>query len=407
MATAFQRLQAALAQLENVPEAEIPELPPLAREFDPTTAEGSELVRFIPERGKPIKNLLNRLAAELGIATPRMWRERERDLVVGEEAWQGSVAAAERIFADGVQGAMQYAMTDIDREQLVGITKKFEEGLTAARSQNPELREFGAKLMADAQAQLAPWLEDIETRREALIDGELRHIEVLYRDGEKDLGVAESVRDAAVLRLGQFAAKWNTVDFDDASLTERQRKALALDEIGYMAQSPDLLSGLLRGAQSIAGVTAGAALAASNPYARTALALVSGLAAGASNIRDLADDFTAAELRDIIEAGYRETQRQTEYRMAVQLERLNDLEKRRAELSQMPMMRREHSQSATPTRGEFHPSMRETPEPPLPGTREGDRRLLEDADAARFPNAPRNAPWARALRDLVREVTKR
>src|SRR5690606_535910 len=130
------------------------------------------------------------------------------------------------------------------------------------------------------------------------------------------------------------------------------RKALALDEIGYMAQSPDLISGLLRGMQSLSGVAAGAAVTAQHPAAKAALLLASGLAAGASNIRDLADDFTAAELRDIIEAGYRETQRQTEYRMAVQLERLNDLEKRRAELSQMPMMRREHSQSATPTRGE-------------------------------------------------------
>src|SRR5690606_3874540 len=218
---------------------------------------------------------------------------------------------------------------------------------------------------------------------------------------------AEQVRDAAVLRLGQFAAKWNTVDFDDPDLTERQRKALALDEIGYMAQSPDLLSGLLRGAQSIAGVAAGAALAASSPYARAALALVSGLAAGASNIRDLADDFTAAELRDIIEAGYRETQRQTEFRISAQIERLNDLERRRAELSQLPMIRRRDTGAAPATEAAPFPSMREMPELPLPSMPGGDRRLLEDADAARFPNAPRNAPWARALRDWVREVTER
>ena len=407
MATGYQRLQAALQELAAVPQADIPELPPLAREFDPRRADAGDLVRFIPERGQPFRNLLNRLAAEMGVPTRRMWRERERELIVGEEAWQGSVAAAERIFVDGVQGAMQYAMTDIDREQLVGIAKKFEEGLTAARSQNPELREFGAALMADAQAQLAPWLEDIETRREALIDGELRHLETLYRDGEKDLGIAEQVRDAAVLRLGQFAAKWNTVDFDDPNLTERQRKALALDEIGYMAQSPDLLSGLLRGAQSIAGVTAGAALAASSPYARAALALVSGLAAGASNIRDLADDFTAAELRDIIEAGYRETQRQTEFRISAQIERLNDLERRRAELSQLPMIRRRDTGAAPATEAAPFPSMREMPELPLPSMPGGDRRLPEDAGAARFPNAPRNAPWAQALRDWVREVTER
>jgi len=388
MATGYQRLQAALQELAAVPQADIPELPPLAREFDPRRADAGDLVRFIPERGQPFRNLLNRLAAEMGVPTRRMWRERERELIVGEEAWQASVAASERIFLDGVQGAMQYAMTDIDREQLVGIAKKFEEGLTAARSQNPELREFGAALMADAQAQLAPWLEDIETRREALIDGELRHLETLYRDGEKDLGIAEQVRDAAVLRLGQFAAKWNTVDFDDPNLTERQRKALALDEIGYMAQSPDLLSGLLRGAQSIAGVTAGAALAASSPYARAALALVSGLAAGASNIRDLADDFTAAELRDIIEASYNETIQQTNFRIGAQIERLNDLERRRAELSQLPMIRRRDTGVAPATEAAPFPSMREGgergPQPPAelppPGTPEGNRALLESGN---------------------------
>lgn len=404
MATGYQRLQAALQELAAVPQAEIPELPPLAREFDPRRADAGDLVRFIPERGQPFRNLLNRLAAEMGVPTRRMWRERERELIVGEEAWQASVAASERIFNDGVQGAMQYAMTDIDREQLVGITKKFEEGLTAARSQNPELREFGAKLMADAQAQLAPWLEDIETRREALIDGELRHLETLYRDGEKDLGIAEQVRDAAVLRLGQFAAKWNTVDFDDPDLTERQRKALALDEIGYMAQSPDLVSGLLRGLQSLSGVAAGAAVMAQHPAAKAALLLASGLAAGASNIRDLADDFTAAELRDIIEASYNETIQQTNFRIGAQIERLNDLERRRAELSQLPMIRRRDTGAAPATEAAPFPSMRETP---LPGTPEGDRRRLKDADAVRFPNAPRNAPWAQALRDWVREVTER
>src|SRR5690606_20511039 len=115
------------------------------------------------------------------------------------------------------------------------------EGITAARSQNPAYREFGARLMAEAQEQLDPYLEDIETRRETLIDGELRHIETLYRETLKDLNIAEGVRDSAVLRLGQFNAKWNTVDFEGASLTERQRKALALDEIGYMAQAPDML----------------------------------------------------------------------------------------------------------------------------------------------------------------------
>lgn len=389
MATAFERLQAALAQLESVPEAEIPELPLLAREFDPTTAEGSELVRFIPERGKPIKNLLNRLAAEVGIATPRMWRERERDLVVGEEAWQESVSIAERRFKSGVEGVARYAMTDIELEQLRGITQKFEEGIAAARSENPVLREVGAQLMADAQAQLDPRLEHILTRREALIDGELRHLEVLYRDGEKDLGIAEAVRDAAVLRLGQFAAKWNTVDFDDPDLTERQRKALALDEIGYMAQAPDMLDGILRGVQSLSGVAAGAAVAASNPYVRLAAALGSALAGAAPNLRSLADDFTAAELRDIIEAGYNETRRQTEFRIDTQLDRLNNLERRRAELSQLPMIRRQRDVAAPPTRAAPHPSMRgadervQAPLPPgtpPPGTREGNLRLLEERD---------------------------
>src|SRR5690554_5388882 len=126
MATGYQRLQAALQELAAVPQAEIPELPPLAREFDPRRADAGDLVRFIPERGQPFRNLLNRLAAEMGVPTRRMWRERERELIVGEEAWQASVSIAERRFKSGVEGVARYAMTDIELEQLRGITQKFQ-----------------------------------------------------------------------------------------------------------------------------------------------------------------------------------------------------------------------------------------------------------------------------------------
>src|SRR5690606_37407889 len=142
--------------------------------------------------------------------------------------------------------------------------------------------------------------------------------------------------------------------------------ALALDEIGYMAQAPDMLDGLLRGAQSLSGVAAGASIAASNPYVRFGLAAASALAAGATNLRGLADDFTAAELRDILEAGYSETTRQTEFRITDQLRRLNDLERRRAEFSQLPMIRRQRQMAAPATPGDFQPSMRREEELPAP-----------------------------------------
>lgn len=397
MATAFQRLQASLSHLENVPEAEIPELPTLPLEYDPEAAAGDDLVRYVHHRGKPFKNLLNRIASEVGIATPRMWQERERELQASEEGWQAAIAAEERIFSDGVGAARQYAMTDIDHAQLDGIETKFQEGLRLARSENPTAREYGARLLAEARQQVEPWIEDIETRRETLIDGELRHLETMYRDAEKDLGIVEGVRDSAVLRQGQLHAKLETIQFDDPTLTERQRHALLVDEIGYMAQSPDLMSGLISGFSSLSGIAAGGAVVAANPYVRGGLALLSALAAGASNFRDLADDFTAEELQRIIDAGYDETRRQAEFRIDSQTGRLNDLERRRSQLSQLPMIRRRQEPAAPATRARSYSS----PQAPGRGDAPSAVPSAEPSTGNEFMDAlirNNNLPAPRAMR---------
>jgi len=122
---------------------------------------------------------------------------------------------------------------------------------------------------------------------------------------------------------------------------------------------------------------------------RGGLALLSALAAGAGNFRDLADDFTAEELLRIIDAGYDETIRQADFRIDSQTGRLNDLERRRSQLSQLPMIRRRQEPAAPATRARPYsspqaPGRGEDPRPdpslPPPGTPEGNRRLIEERD---------------------------
>lgn len=77
------------------------------------------------------------------------------------------VAEFERIFREQVATAPEYA-TDIDREQLRAIVRKFDEGLKFARSDNPKSREIGLQWMEQARQQLDSWFRDVWERRRQL-----------------------------------------------------------------------------------------------------------------------------------------------------------------------------------------------------------------------------------------------
>jgi len=77
------------------------------------------------------------------------------------------VAEFERIFREQVATAPEYA-TDIDREQLRAIVRRFDEGLKFARSDNPELRRTGLQWMEQARQQLDLWFRDVWERRRQL-----------------------------------------------------------------------------------------------------------------------------------------------------------------------------------------------------------------------------------------------
>lgn len=208
--------------------------------------------------------LLARRQHRQGIEQWRGFQEGVRQL---NEEFQARAEMLREQFAARAEAGDESAIRDI--QQLEELQARHAAGLKLAMNASPELSNFGLQILSETNGGIGRWLEDVESREEALRDQESQALRAEVSALESSLRAIDESITRIDDRFNRAAAIWNETS------NRGQQRAVFDDFMGQMLED----FGTATVATGVA-TALGAGLGALIPGVGTILGLGGGAAAG-------------------------------------------------------------------------------------------------------------------------------
>lgn len=169
--------------------------------------------------------LLTRRQHRQGVEQWRGFQDGVRQL---NEEFQARAEVLREQFAARAEAGDESAIRDL--QQLDELQARHAAGRKLAMNAAPELRQFGVQILSETNAGLGSWLEDVESREEALRDQESQFLRAEVSGLESSLRALDESITRIDDRFNHAAAIWNETD------NRGQQRAVFDDFLGGMRE---------------------------------------------------------------------------------------------------------------------------------------------------------------------------